>query len=168
MDQLSAAKSYATLHHVVRRGQLYGLVPYTHHCQDVERVMVRFGEDRLVLRVCAWLHDIVEDTDVKMRDIEENFGEEVALLVGAVTSEEGPNRKVRNALTYPKIRAIGPDAVRLKLADRIANIENGGSSVKMYVREYPEFRFNLFRDDDAMNASMWSHLDGLIEKGRRA
>jgi (p)ppGpp synthase/HD superfamily hydrolase len=107
MDMLSAAKSYATLHHVIRKGQLYGLLPYTHHLNDVERVLRSFDESRVELLVAAWLHDIVEDTDVKLRDIEENFGEEVARLVAAVTSEEGPNRKVRNAITYPKIREAG-------------------------------------------------------------
>lgn len=166
MDQLSSAKAYATLHHVIRKGQLYGLLPYTHHLQDVERTLVRFGEIRPELLVAAWLHDIVEDTDVKLRDIEENFGEEVARLVAAVTSEEGPNRKVRNALTYPKIREAGPDAIRLKLADRISNIENGGGSVKMYIREYPDFRLNLFRQDDRLNEVMWNVLDHIIANGK--
>lgn len=166
MDQLSSAKAYATLHHVIRKGQLYGLLPYTHHLQDVERTLVRFGEIRSELLVAAWLHDIVEDTDVKLRDIEENFGEEVARLVAAVTSEEGPNRKVRNAITYPKIREAGPDAIRLKLADRISNIENGGGSVKMYLREYPDFRLNLFRQDDRLNEVMWNVLDHIIANGK--
>jgi (p)ppGpp synthase/HD superfamily hydrolase len=166
MDMLSAAKSYATLHHVIRKGQLYGLLPYTHHLNDVERVLRSFDESRVELLVAAWLHDIVEDTDVKLRDIEENFGEEVARLVGAVTSEEGANRKVRTALTYPKIREAGADAIRLKLADRIANVANGGASVKMYHREYPDFRFQLHRQSDTLNAPMWNSLDILMEKGK--
>jgi hypothetical protein len=104
----------------------------------------------------------VEDTDVKLRDIEENFGEEVARLVGAVTSEEGPNRRVRNALTYPKTRDAGSDAVRLKLADRLANVENGGGSLAMYIREYPDFRHALFSPYDDFNLRMWSALDDII------
>lgn len=163
MDILAAAKSYATLHHVIRKGQLYGNVPYTHHLDQADRVLLRFDEERLVLRTAIWLHDVVEDTDVKLRDIEENFGEDVALLVGAVTSEEGPNRRTRNALTYPKIRATGPDAVRIKLADRIANVENGGGSVTMYAREYPDFRHALFNSIDTLNLPMWSHLDRIIK-----
>jgi len=163
MDIIAAAKSYATLHHVIRKGQLYGVVPYTHHLDQADRVLLRFDEDRIVLRTAIWLHDVVEDTDVKLRDIEENFGEEVATLVGAVTSEEGPNRRTRNALTYPKIRTAGPDAVRLKLADRIANVENGGGSVSMYFREYPDFRHALFSPVDSLNSSMWGHLDHLLQ-----
>ncbi len=173
MDSLNAAKTYATLHHVIRKGQLYGNLPYTHHLQDVEDVLRRFGEpEDSELLIAAWLHDIVEDTDVKIRDVEENFGEEVARIVAAVTSEPGVNRKVRNSLTYPKIRDAGAFAVRLKLADRIANMENGGGSLKMYLKEYPDFRHALYvgassdvnsEHDRLLNASMWGRLDFLVK-----
>ncbi len=166
MDPLSSAKTYALLHHVIRKGQLYGVLPYTHHLQDVERVLRRFNEDGIEMLTAAWLHDIVEDTDVKLRDIEENFGEDVAMLVGAVTSEEGSSRKVRNALTYPKIRAAGSMAVRLKLADRIANVSSAGGSMKMYAREYPDFRHGLLDpgNQDDPNIRMWQHLDSCMNE----
>lgn len=164
MDLLLSAKAYATLHHVIRKGQLYGVVAYTHHLDQAERVLLRFGERRPVMRAAIWLHDLVEDTDVKLRDIEENFGDDVAALVGAVTSEPGPDRRTRNALTYPKIRHAGPDAVRLKLADRIANVENGGGSLSMYVREHPDFRHALFSPADSLNPPMWDELDRLISE----
>jgi (p)ppGpp synthase/HD superfamily hydrolase len=162
MEPLTFARSYATLHHVIRKGQLYGVVPYTHHLAAVEEVLREFGESRSEMLVAAWLHDIVEDTDVKLRDIEENFGPEVATLVGAVTSESGENRKIRNALTYPKIRDTGQDAVRLKLADRIANVRNGGSSVMMYAKEHKNFKHALYSQNDDGNRKMWSELDQLL------
>lgn len=167
MDLITSARQYATLHHVIRKGQLYGVLPYTHHLAAVEGVLREFGEAREELLVAAWLHDIVEDTDVKLRDVEENFGQEVARLVGAVTSEDGPNRKTRNALTYPKIREAGRDAVRLKLADRIANVRNGGSSVGMYAKEHRDFRHALYDPDDVadrcINRQMWREIDRLLE-----
>ncbi len=164
MDLLASAKSFATLHHVIRKGQLYGNLPYTHHLAAVENVLRSFGEHRIEMLTATWLHDIVEDTDVKLRDIQENFGEEVARLVGAVTSEEGDNRKVRNALTYPKIRAAGSDAVCLKLADRIANMENGGGSAAMYKKEYPDFRHGLYFEDAVAPwlGHMWKYLDNIV------
>jgi len=163
MDLLQAAKQFATLHHVIRKGQMYGVVPYAHHCSDVEYILRLFGECREELLAAAWLHDVVEDTDQKLRDVEENFGEEVARLVGAVTSEPGESRKVRNALTYPKIRKAGPDAIRLKLADRIANVSAVGGSLKMYKNEYPDFRHALYVPNDG-NEAMWRHLDIIMER----
>lgn len=163
MDLLLAAKQFATLHHVIRKGQTYGVLPYTHHLQDVEQTLRSFGETRPELLAAAWLHDVVEDTDVKLRDIEENFGEEVARLVGAVTSEAGANRKTKNALTYPKIRETGPDAVRLKLADRLSNVRHGGGSAKMYAKEHAEFRHALRDPNDKQNWKMWVQLDEEID-----
>ncbi len=163
-DPLGKAKMQATLHHVIKKGQLYGNLPYTHHLEAVERVLREFGENRIELLTAAWLHDIVEDTDYKIRDVRENFGDEVGVLVQAVTSDEGPNRKVRNALTYPRIRAAGVDAVRLKLADRIANVRNNGGSSGMYAKEYPEFRHALFWETgDEMVQKMWTTLDELMK-----
>ena len=163
MDQITAAKQFATLHHVIRKGQMYGVLPYTHHLQAVEEILREFGESRVMILTAAWLHDVIEDTDVKLRDIEENFGEDVALLVGAVTSEPGDNRKMRNALTYPKIRSAGPLAVRLKLADRLANVKSGGGSLKMYIKEYADFRHQLFNVNDILNVPMWNMLDKLMD-----
>lgn len=174
MDLLTSAKILATRLHVMENRQWYGnMVPHTHHCQDVENILVRFGFSDIEIRSAAWLHDAVEDTrdrdnSIKSRDIEELFGEEVGRLVEAVTDEPGENRKVRKALTYPKTRAAGPRAVALKLADRIANIEfgvaNGSPQLKMYKKEYPDFRHALWTSltEDARLVNMWNHLDGLM------
>ena len=89
------------------------------------------------------------------------FGDEVAQLVSAVTNEDGPNRKTRAALTYPKIRNAGTNAITLKLADRIANVENGGKLVDMYRKEYADFRWTLYMQGSLDN--MWTHLDSLLK-----
>lgn len=168
MDALTFMKSYATLHHVIRKGKMYGVLPYTHHLADVEGVLREFGETREFMFVGSWGHDLIEDTDIKARDIEENFGEDVARVVVAVSGDPSLPREARNALIYPKIRAAGYDAIRLKLADRIANVRNGlrtnGSMVKKYVKEYPTFRLNLWDEKDMMNFAMWMALDDLMKR----
>jgi (p)ppGpp synthase/HD superfamily hydrolase len=170
MDDLTHAKFYATYWHVTMGKKLYGVLPYTHHCAEVERVLRDFGEEDQNVIVGSWLHDLIEDTPVKRRDIEENFGEAVADIVWAVTDEEVPggNRSARKALTYPKTRAAGASAIRLKLADRIANISNGlevrnFSMVKKYAKEYPDFRHALYdASHDFRTQSMWKTLDRLM------
>lgn len=172
MDPLRHVKFFASVKHA---GQTYGLgLPYTHHLSAVEQVLRRFGVakpvegaedfismDDLALLNAAWLHDVVEDTDTKLKEVREMFGEDVAHLVHAVTNEEGANRKIRHALTYPKIREAGPSAVRLKLADRIANVEAGGNLVGMYRKEHEDFKRALFTP--GQNEDMWTHLEGLMK-----
>lgn len=162
------AKFYAATKHA---GQQYsGGLPYTHHLAAVENVLRRFSEihnatldgypEYNEVLAAAWLHDVVEDTPTKIKEIIELFGAEVANLVFAVTNEPGPNRKMRAAITYPKIRRVRL-AVHLKLADRIANVETGGNLVQMYKDEYEDFRRAL-RTPGVADA-MWAHLDGLME-----
>ena len=159
MDPLRHVKFFATVKHA---GQTYsGKFPYTYHLAAVEQVLRRFGVTNEDILAAAWLHDVVEDTDVKIEEVEEMFGPEVARLVYAVTNEKGINRKTRHALTYPKIREAGPRAVRLKLADRIANVEAGGNLVGMYKKEYEDFKQALKTADQ--NKDMWDHLEGLMQ-----
>jgi (p)ppGpp synthase/HD superfamily hydrolase len=175
VNALKVAKFFATVKH---GGQLYGGIPYTHHLAAVEAVARRFEDDikngiakDLVyiapvadryeaLVVATWLHDAVEDTGTKLKEIEEMFGGAVASLVHGVTNEKGENRKVRAALTYPKIRGV-VGAVALKLADRIANVENGGKLVEMYQKEYEDFKRALY--SPGVYEEMWKHLDKLLE-----
>lgn len=149
MNLVTQAKIIATQKHVLDNHQLYGFVPYTHHLFDVAEWLAEYGFDDEVIQAAAILHDILEDTrgkpnEMKKRDLEEMFGEEVANLVWAVTSEEGPNRKVRNALTYPKIRAAGIRAIAIKLADRLSNVYSGGKAKDMYKKEHADFRHGVY------------------------
>lgn len=158
VDPIKVAKFFAATKH---GGQQYSCgLPYTHHLASVELVLRRFGYTELDLLVAAWLHDVIEDTDCKAKEIAEMFGLDVAALVNAVTNEPGANRKIRHALTYPKIRAM-PRAVCLKLADRIANVEAGGRLVEMYKKEHEDFKRALYTPDHY--DAMWQHLDSLLE-----
>ena len=157
------ARYYAAVKHAPF--QYGGGLPYTHHLAAVEAVARRFSLDDEEMLAACWLHDSVEDTGVKLKEIAELFGDRVAMLVGAVTNDATPgiNRKARGLLTYPKTRSV-PGAVKLKLADRIANVEHGGKLVEMYKKEYADFRHGLHGGasityDEEM---MWNHLDQLM------
>lgn len=156
-DPLRWPKFYAATKH---GDQKYGMLPYTHHLAAVESILRRFNVTDEDMLTAAWLHDLVEDKGVKLKELVEMFNERVAELVGAVTNEKGENRKVRAALTYPKIRAT-KNAVCLKLADRIANVEHGGKLVEMYKKEYEDFRRALYTSGEY--EEMWIHLDNLLK-----
>ena len=151
--------------------QKYGGDPYTHHLKDVQAVLSRFGyspdkdDQGKRLYIAAWLHDIIEDTDVTYADVEREMGKEIADLVYAVTNEQGANRRERHEKTYPKIKAH-PEAIILKLADRIANTE---ASVRqffsndlfgMYHKEWANFKAKL--KTDGVAEEMWNYLDKVM------
>jgi len=143
--------------------------PYIVHLEDVVRVLEYFGytEDKYI--ASGYMHDTIEDTEVSYNDIKSKFGIEIAEIVYAVTDELGRSRSERHEKTYPKIIA-NSDALIIKLADRIANIENSirhkeEKYVKMYVAEYDEFKKILCVD--SVCDEMWRYLDNLFDEFNR-
>lgn len=165
-----AAMNFACLAHA---GQNYGEAPYVRHLAHVESVLQRFSFPDFDLLSAAWLHDCIEDAGISWRTLDERFGEQIAMLVFAVTDGEGANRRERKAASYAKMVDL-PRSIILKLADRIANVEssmaNDNGLMQMYRKEYQPFREKLL-DASFANAncgtrvaSMWSYLSGLMEQ----
>lgn len=151
-------------------GQRYAGEPYESHLDQVAAVLERYLAPSHpwlpLLTVAAYLHDIVEDTAVSLEEVEASFGGEVARVVGAVTDSPGENRKERKARTYPRIRAAGEDAILLKLADRIANVEASTAGdpdkLAMYRKEWWGFYGALYDPVDGPHRPMWDHLERLL------
>lgn len=152
--------------------QMYGVNPYVVHLRAVRQVLRDFGIGG-DLGMAAWLHDVIEDTETSSNMIADRFGEHVAALAWSVTGE-GKNRKTRNVSVYDKLRAL-PEAVPLKLADRIANVEasraSDPSKLAMYVREYSAFKEALLGSRVTtcpdVEIRMWTRLEeALFPSGR--
>jgi (p)ppGpp synthase/HD superfamily hydrolase len=165
-ELLNRAKKYAITAH---GDQKYGdEFPYAIHLQAVESVLIRFGITTERHRIAAWLHDVLEDTDRTYEEVGMFFGVEVAEIVAALTEPKGGNRKWRHDQTYPRIRE-NVDAIIIKLADRIANVESGGKKVVMYRKEHIDFKNALSGPTVPMDAEtakvirhMWEYLDDLL------
>ncbi len=89
---------------VAHEGQTYSDVySYIRHLEMVYDVLVKFEYEDSIIMASAWLHDVIEDTEVSYQDVKREFGLDVAEAVYGVTDELGRNRKERKAKTYPKI-----------------------------------------------------------------
>lgn len=100
---------------------------YIIHPLGVAIVLAEIGLDTDAI-VAALLHDVVEDTDVTLAEIEEKFGSTVARLVDGVTKLsrlEDLNRQERQAENLRKMfLAMAEDlrVILIKLADRLHNM----------------------------------------------
>jgi GTP pyrophosphokinase len=78
--------------------------------------------------VCAILHDVVEDTDLTIEDIENAFGKKIASIIDGLTKISGVFDKESNSLqaeNFRKMLLTLSDDVRvifIKLADRLHNM----------------------------------------------
>jgi guanosine-3',5'-bis(diphosphate) 3'-pyrophosphohydrolase len=164
------ARAFAIKAHL---GQMQGDEFYTCHLEEVENVLIRFDSCSFRMRAAAWLHDTVEKSNVTMKDINREFPGFVASLVDAVTIVQGESREQRNSATYLRVKEQGSYAVVLKLADRIANVEEAiraatltnDSKLPIHEDEYSEFRDALYESKNA--DAMWAHMDIVDEIGNQ-
>lgn len=93
--------------------------------------------------VCAaYLHDVVEDTQVSIQDIQRKFGRKVALLVDELTDVYIPenyphlNRKARKQKEVARLASISVEAKTIKLADVIDNTQDILNYDRNFARRY--------------------------------
>ncbi|MFN2317150.1 MAG: HD domain-containing protein [Gemmatimonadales bacterium] len=103
--------------------------PYVNHLIAVAHVLATTGGvgDETLL-VAALLHDTVEDTDTTPAELAERFGERVAALVAELTDDKSLDKDVRKRLQVEHAPHASADAKLLKLADKIANVEELAAS----------------------------------------
>lgn len=159
MKRITLVKEASYLAISAHGTQTYDGYPYYYHLEQVVDILKEYGytEDKFI--ISGYLHDSIEDTDVSYNDIRMKFGEEIAEIVYRVTDELGRNRAERKAKTLPKI-AESPDAIIIKLADRIANLRNP-TKKGMYAKEYKIFKDFLYTPGHADD--MWKELDELVK-----
>ncbi len=104
--------------------------PYITHCVEVGLILVELLEARIdeTIIIAALLHDVVEDTEISLDDVERRFGPSVARLVDALTKISGlpvGGRAHEQANTFRKmLLSMAKDirVVLIKLADRLHNM----------------------------------------------
>lgn len=158
-----------TLARVAHAGQAYGADPYATHLEAVVGVLGEAGVADPELVAAAWLHDVVEDTGVRLDDLRAEFGERVAAIVGAVSLAPGLPSHVARPDSWSRVAAT-PSAVLVKLADRVANVRAGGPRTERYREEQPRFRAVLHRADPgpdgaAPAARLWAALEDAFRGG---
>ena len=100
--------------------------PYIIHPIAVATILARELEMTDNTVIAAFLHDVVEDTDHTIEEIEERFGSDVAKLVDAVTKRKKANYEYSKQVdNYRQIlESVHYDvrALLIKLTDRLHNM----------------------------------------------
>jgi len=101
--------------------------PYILHPLAVSRICVE--EIGLGVRstICALLHDVVEDTDIGLEDIERDFGSEIARIVDGLTKisnviDVNASQQAENFKKILLTLTDDPRVILIKLADRLHNM----------------------------------------------
>ena len=102
--------------------------PYFSHPIEVAGILTDLKLDTASI-VTALLHDVVEDTEASLEDLEEKFGVEIARLVDGVTKLgrlELQSEETKHAENFRKLLVAMSEDIRVllvKLADRLHNMQ---------------------------------------------
>lgn len=101
--------------------------PYIYHPISVAEIVVQEMGLGATSIICALLHDVVEDTDLTLEDINAFFGPKVAKIIDGLTKISGvfDNTKSIQAENFRKIVLTLSDDIRvilIKIADRLHNM----------------------------------------------
>ena len=166
--------------------QKYGDDPYIVHLDEVVAILRDFGHEDDEHVAAGFLHDVLEDSGMVRYDDLGATTPAVRRAVMFCTDSDGTNRKERKAATYQRMRGevnqwlaharepeMFPDpmtwipmAIRVKLADRLANTrhciatDNKGL-LSMYRKESFAFRDALYTPGVA--DPMWAEYDRLMK-----
>lgn len=137
MNKIEEAIIYATVMH---QGKVRKLVntPYILHPLEVAQILSAMTDDQDVI-TAGILHDIVEDTDGTLEEIEKRFGERVAFLVSSESENVYPGEredatwKRRKEESLKILKNTDDQGVRmLWLADKLANIRSLAGAYSEY------------------------------------
>ena len=140
MSLINKAKDFAKAAH---EGQIrkYTGQPYISHPKSVAKLVEMVGGTEEMI-AAAWLHDVVEDCDVKIGTIENEFGKVVAsyvLWLSDMSMKLHGNRAVRKSVDASVISHAPQEVKTVKVADIIDNsksiMQNDPQFAKVYLRE---------------------------------
>lgn len=111
--------------------------PYILHPLAVAKIVVEEISLGVTSVICALLHDVVEDTELTLEDMQEEFGITVAKIIDGLTKiaivVDGNSETSMQAENFRKILmalAEDPRVILIKLADRLHNMRTLGSMAR--------------------------------------
>jgi (p)ppGpp synthase/HD superfamily hydrolase len=140
-------------------GQLrkYTREPYIVHPLAVAN-LVRSVPHTDAMLAAALLHAVVEDTPVRIEEIEARFGAEIGELVDWLTDVSRPedgNRAVRKHLDLLHTAKATPEAKTIKLADLIDNTKTIASHDPGFWRRYRKEKLALLEVLREGDPTLW-------------
>lgn len=154
-------------HSAINQRRKYTNEPYWRHPESVAKRIERFGGSNEMI-AAAYLHDVVEDTEVTFQDLHELFPAEVVKLVSEVTDVSEAwmgNRAERKALDRAHIAMASAEGKSIKLADLIDNTESicerDPSFAKVYMEE-KRLLLDVLKHPSL--PALWSQANSLVEQ----
>jgi len=110
--------------------------PYVTHPMMVFHMVSKYSENEAV-HIAALLHDIVEDTDTTLGEIEEQFGYEVSQYVAYLSEDKSLGWRERKDLYAQGFIGAPKEVLLIKAADILYNL----TDTLNIIEHYPDDQF---------------------------
>jgi (p)ppGpp synthase/HD superfamily hydrolase len=166
------AIDFAARKHRDQRRKDEGASPYINHPISVSLLLAERGgiADAEVL-AAAILHDTLEDTDTTSKELEAAFGTRIRKLVEEVTDDKRLPKARRKELQIDHASQLSPDAVLIKLGDKISNVLDVTHSPPadwniQRRREYLDWAESVVNNCARVNSALEAYFAQVLEDGR--
>lgn len=148
-------------------------IPYVNHPIEVAETLVRVGDvhDLVTLRA-ALLHDVVEDTEATLDEVEAEFGIEVRVVVAEVSDDKSLPKQERKRLQVLHAPGLSMRAKHVKLGDKICNVGDllrdpprGWERARRI--EYLDWTEQVVAGCRGANPALADHFDRVLARARR-
>jgi (p)ppGpp synthase/HD superfamily hydrolase len=171
-ELIERAAAFARQAHAHQRRK-YTNEPYEIHLGAVAGLVRSVGAEPEA-QAAAWLHDVVEDTEVTLEEVRREFGEHVARLVDELTDvsrREDGNRAARKTVDREHLARASVEAQTVKLADLIDNArsitEHDPRFAKVFLAEMAELLDVLVAGDEQLRDFARDTLEDCLREVQR-
>lgn len=121
LHEIGSAYMYAAEKHDGQKRK-FSEIPYISHPEIVTCLLSNYTNNKEILQA-AILHDVVEDTNGTLKEIEKLFGSNVRNLVAELTNNQDDIKHIGKKQYMSKLfNNISEDALLIKLVDRLHNV----------------------------------------------
>lgn len=173
ISQILHALQFAALKHQNQRRKNEEAHPYINHLIRVADLLWNIGEiSDIPTLIAGILHDTLEDTDTLPEELETTFGTQICQVVQEVTDDKRLPKQERKRLQIEHAGQSSPEARRVKLADKIANLQdiiaappvNWSRQRQIEYVDWAEAVINQLR---GTNASLEAYFDDTCRQARQ-
>jgi (p)ppGpp synthase/HD superfamily hydrolase len=150
-ETVTKAYEFAKKAHEGQKRKFTG-VPYFVHPKNVARIIEDITGDETMVTV-ALLHDVVEDTEITLSEIQHVFGVTIAYYVNELTIDQEKREEFKNKTAYliHTMSYMSDRAYTIKLADRLHNVMYLDKDVK--TKEHVDFiKYYVKQTNDIIRA----------------
>lgn len=168
------AAQFAALKHKDQLRKGSDELPYIVHLISTALLIAEVGgvDDPEIL-AAALLHDTLEDTVTTAEELTAAFGEKVCHLVEEVSDDKSLEHAERKRLQIEHAPELSPEAVLIKIADKISNIMDLTNSPPVNWdlerrKEYIDWAEEVINNCPKVNAALEKRFTEVVDLGREA